>query len=135
MCFCQSTRAARRRLALSALRALPYHPGMGFIDTNDVGHYGAEKLQKLNLFESAAMFCDVYCLAPGQLQKLHSHAGATKFYFVIEGQGTFTIADETRQLGPGQLAWSAPDEPHGVENTSDANLKLLVAMGPNPNML
>jgi len=106
---------------------------MGFIDTNATERYGADKLQKLNLFETADMFCDVYCVGPGQSQKLHAHAGATKFYFVLEGNGRFTIGDETRELGPGQLAWSAPAEPHGVENATGEPLKLLVAMGPNPN--
>lgn len=90
-------------------------------------------MQKLNLFETAQMFCDVYCLEPGQAQKVHTHAGATKFYYVIEGEGTFTVGDATRTLGAGRIAWSAPDEPHGVENRSDAKLVVLVSMAPNPN--
>jgi quercetin dioxygenase-like cupin family protein len=91
-------------------------------------------MQKVNLFETPHMFCDVYCLEPGQSQKPHAHSGATKFYFVVEGEGEFTIGAERRTLGPGELAWSAPDEVHGVENRSDERLVLLVAMGPNPNV-
>ena len=48
-------------------------------------------MQKLSLFETDQMFCDVYCLRPGQAQHVHSHAGATKFYYVIEGEGSFTV--------------------------------------------
>jgi quercetin dioxygenase-like cupin family protein len=106
---------------------------MGFLDTTERRDFSPEKLQKLNLFETPQMFCDIYCLEPGQAQKVHSHAGATKFYFVLEGSGHFTIGDETRTLGPGGLAWSAPDQAHGVEASSAARLVCLVAMGPNPN--
>ena len=90
-------------------------------------------MQKVNLFETSQMFCDVYCLEPGQAQKVHTHAGATKFYYVIEGEGTVTIGDATRTLGPGDIAWSTPDEPHGVENRADVRLVLLVSMAPNPH--
>ena len=106
---------------------------MGFLDSAAHRRFGPEKMQKVNLFETPQMFCDVYCLEPGQAQKVHAHEGATKFYYVIEGQGRFTCGDEVRQLGPGEVAWSGPGEPHGVENDSGERLVLLVAMGPNPN--
>ena len=106
---------------------------MAFIDTTAVRRFAAEKLQKLNLFETADMFCDVYCLEPGQAQKPHGHAGATKFYFVLEGRARFLTGSERRALGPGGLAWAAPGEEHGVENDSEGRVVLLVAMAPNPN--
>ncbi|MFT7676668.1 MAG: quercetin dioxygenase-like cupin family protein [Planctomycetota bacterium] len=106
---------------------------MGFIDTNDVRGFAAEKLQKHNLFETEQMFCDVYCLEPGQAQKVHSHQGATKFYYVMQGTGVFTSGEEERELGPGGLSWSVPDEPHGVRNDTEEPLVLLVSMAPNPN--
>ncbi len=106
---------------------------MGFLDTSTVRHFAADKMQKVNLFETSQMFCDVYCLEPGQAQKVHTHAGATKFYYVIEGEGTVTIGDVTRTLEPGGVAWSASDEPHGVENRAKVRLVLLVSMAPNPN--
>ena len=60
---------------------------MGIIDSTRQRRFSAEKMQKLNLFETDQMFCDVYCLRPGQAQHVHTHAGATKFYYVIEGEG------------------------------------------------
>ncbi len=107
---------------------------MGFLDTKQAQRFSAEKLAKQNLFESPQMFCDVYGLEPGQAQKLHAHAAATKFYFVLEGRGIFQIGAERRELGPGELAWSAAGEEHGVENQSDQRLRLLVVMAPNPNL-
>jgi len=106
---------------------------MPFLDTRSVRGFAAEKLAKHNLFETPQMFCDVYCLEPGQAQKVHAHAGATKFYVVLEGRARFTCGDEAKSLGPGELAWSPPGEPHGVENDSGERAVLLVAMAPNPN--
>ena len=107
---------------------------MGFLDTSAFRRFDADKMQKVGLFETSQMFCDVYCLEPGQAQKVHAHPGATKFYYGIEGEGTFTLGDATRTLGPGGLAWAAPDEPHGVENQGDDQLVVLVSMAPNPNL-
>ena len=106
---------------------------MAFVDTHTVRGFSAEKLQKLNLFETPQMFCDVYCLEPGQAQKPHGHAGATKFYLVLEGRARFTTGSEERELGPGGLAWAVAGEEHGVVNHSDERAVLLVAMAPNPN--
>ena len=107
---------------------------MGFQDTSRQRRFSPETLQKINLFETADMFCDVYCLEPGQAQKPHVHARATKFYYVIEGSGAFRVGDETRTLKPGELAWSPPGAVHGVTNTSSGRLVLLVVMAPNPNV-
>lgn len=106
---------------------------MGIIDSTRQRRFSPDKMQKLNLFETDQMFCDVYCLRPGQAQHVHTHAGATKFYYVMEGEGRFTVGDHSEILGPGAVAWSEPDEPHGVANESDGDLVLLVAMAPNPN--
>ena len=35
--------------------------------------FSAEKMQKINLFETENFFCDIYCLEPGQGQKAHAH--------------------------------------------------------------
>ena len=106
---------------------------MPFLDTTTARGFAPDKLAKHNLFETPQMFCDVYCLEPGQSQKVHAHAGATKFYFVLEGRAAFTLGSETRELGPGALAWSPPGEVHGVVNSTSARAVLLVAMAPNPN--
>lgn len=106
---------------------------MGFLDTQQAWRFSAQKLAKNNLFETAQMFADIYGLEPGQAQKPHAHAGATKFYLVLSGRGVFRVGSEERELGPGGMAWSAPGEEHGVENRSDERLVLLVTMSPNPN--
>lgn len=90
------------------------------------------KMQKVNLFESNRMFCDLYCLTPGQQQALHRHDGSDKIYCVLEGEGSFTVGDETKLLRTGEVTCAWSGEPHGVENRSSARLICLVFMAPHP---
>ena len=46
-----------------------------------------EKMNKVNLFTTERMFCDVYCFEAGQEQTPHAHAGSDKVYFVLQGKG------------------------------------------------
>jgi quercetin dioxygenase-like cupin family protein len=96
--------------------------------------FSAEKMQKVNLFETPRMFCDIYCLEPGQAQKPHAHAGADKVYYVLDGDGEFTVGEERRRLGPGHAVLAPAEIDHGVQNPGPARLTLLVFMAPNPNM-
>ncbi len=95
-------------------------------------HFADEKMQKIPVFESEKYFCDLYCLKPGQDQRIHTHADSDKIYFVLEGRGTFHIAGEERELGTGQSVIARPNEVHGVRNASGGNLVLLVFMTPRP---
>jgi len=95
--------------------------------------FSAEKMQKVNLFETKNFFCDVYGLEPGQEQKAHSHAGSDKIYCVIEGSATFVVDDKTRQAASGDVVFAPSGSAHGVRNSSDERLVLLVLMSPNPN--
>jgi len=106
---------------------------MRFAKVSEHEQFSPEKLRKTNIFESPQMFCDTYCLEPGQAQKVHAHEGATKFYYVLAGCPTVTIGEERRGLSPGEIAWSFAGEPHGVVNESTERVVLLVAMAPHPD--
>jgi mannose-6-phosphate isomerase-like protein (cupin superfamily) len=106
------------------------------MDHKDVfaaARFAPEKMQKINLFETGNFFCDVYCLEPGQEQKVHAHAREDKFYFVLEGEGAFQVGDEQQTLGKNQIVLAPAGAAHGVRNTSPTRLRLLVVMTPNPN--
>ena len=96
--------------------------------------FADEKMQKVSLFDTSNCFCDLYCLKPGQSQKPHSHAGADKIYYVLEGEATIQIGDEEQVLGPGRIVLAPTDVVHGVRNASAQALSVLVFMAPNPNV-
>ena len=94
--------------------------------------FNEQKMQKVNLFETARMFCDLYCFEPGQEQKTHAHAGADKIYYVLAGCGTFYIGGESQELGAQTIVMAPAGVDHGVVNTSQERLTLLVYMAPKP---
>ncbi len=106
---------------------------MEFKDVFAAARFSPEKMQKINLFETRNFFCDVYCLEPGQEQKVHAHQDEDKLYYVLDGRGTFVVDEDVRELGEQRVVFAPAGSNHGVKNTSDERLTLLVFMTPNPN--
>jgi quercetin dioxygenase-like cupin family protein len=94
----------------------------------------AEKMQKINLVETAHFFCDIYCLCPGQSQKLHQHEEADKIYYVLEGEVEVQVGEEKQVCRAGQLVLAPAGKLHGVHNGGQGNATLLALMAPNPNV-
>jgi mannose-6-phosphate isomerase-like protein (cupin superfamily) len=105
---------------------------MEIINLSSLARFSDERMQKIALFDSAKYFCDLYCLKPGQDQRIHSHAESDKMYFVLRGTGVFHIGGEERELGANDGVIARPGEPHGVKNVSQEDLVLLVFMTPKP---
>jgi mannose-6-phosphate isomerase-like protein (cupin superfamily) len=94
--------------------------------------FGEGKMQKVSLFDSEKCFCDLYCLRPGQDQRVHTHEESEKIYVVLRGSGSFHIGGEECELASGQAVIARPGESHGVRNTGENELVLLVFMTPKP---
>lgn len=89
-----------------------------------------EKFYKTTLWQGEHALVGLNCLEPGQTQNVHAHAGADKFYFVLQGSGRFTVGDEEREAGAGTLVIAPSGIPHGVANVTNARLSLLVTIAP-----
>jgi mannose-6-phosphate isomerase-like protein (cupin superfamily) len=59
---------------------------------------------------------------PGRGPSLHTHP-YPELLLVQEGRGTFTLGDETREVGAGELVVVPAGMPHGFKNTGDGPLK------------
>jgi quercetin dioxygenase-like cupin family protein len=94
--------------------------------------FAADKMQKLNLFETERFFCDVYCLEPGQVQKPHAHEGSDKVYAVLEGVVHAQVGDEERELSAGEIVLCPSGLAHAVANRSPERAAVLVFMAPRP---
>lgn len=105
---------------------------MNFADYRDFIGSSPEKFFKATLFQSGNLLLGLNCLEPGQAQPEHAHAGQDKFYFVLEGEGEFSVGDERRTLGPGGVAWAPAGQPHGVRNDGEHRLVILVGIAPAP---
>ena len=103
-----------------------------FLDYRDLVGTNPDKVFKSNLFQSDKILVGLNCLTPGQTQHIHTHADQDKFYYVIEGDGEFVVGNEVQQAGAGCTIWAAAGVEHGVTNTSDQLLVLLVGIAPAP---
>lgn len=103
---------------------------MGFVEIRSRQRFSPEKYQKINLFETPLSAMDIYCLQPGQAQKIHTHAGNDKYYVVLEGQATIRIGEEERQVGPSWAALARQGVEHGVKNDGSEPLTVLVFQAP-----
>jgi quercetin dioxygenase-like cupin family protein len=94
--------------------------------------FSEDKLQKLSVFQTERLFLDVYCLRPGQAQKVHAHPGSDKVYLVLDGRCRFTVGAESAEHAQGAAVLAPAGVAHGVENASDDDARLLVVMSPPP---
>jgi len=92
-----------------------------------------DTLRKVPLFDSDRMLFDLYCLAPGQSQRVHTHQDADKVYVVLEGEALFEVGEEQELLPEGTAVIARAGEPHGVRNESNSDVVLLVSMAPRPS--
>ena len=89
-----------------------------------------EKFFKTTLWQGEHVMVGLNCLEPNQIQSVHTHQGADKIYFVLEGNGDFTVGAEQQSAGPGMLVVAPAGVAHGVRNNGSARLSLLVAIAP-----
>ena len=105
---------------------------MEVVNLDSLVRFSGEKMQKVLLFDSEKYFCDLYCLRPGQDQRVHTHEESDKIYVVVRGSGSFHIGGEERELKSGQAVVARPGEAHGVRNAGEQDLVLLVFITPKP---
>ena len=72
------------------------------------------KFAKADLARGAHLFAGLNCFEPGQSQAVHTHAGADKFYLVVEGKARMRVGTDELDAGPGTLVWAPAGVPHGV---------------------
>ena len=101
-----------------------------FIDWHEHAGSNIEKFHKTTLWLGEHVTVGLNCLEPDQVQSVHAHQGADKVYFVLEGRGRFTIGEVEQEAGAGMLVTAPAGVPHGVTNTGDERLSLLVAIAP-----
>ena len=65
-------------------------------------------------------------LAPGTSVGYHKHGDNEEVYVILAGRGLMTVNDEKRDVGPGDVIVNKPGWSHGLENTGDETLSMLV---------
>ena len=89
-------------------------------------------MAKIALAATSRAQLDLYCLAPGQAQKPHTHADQDKIYVVLEGRARVTLGDAEETLEPGEAVVAAAGAAHGIANDTSAPVLVLVVVAPPP---
>ena len=92
----------------------------------------SDRFYKGTLFESNHLLVGIDCLAIGQSQPPHMHAGHDKMYYVQQGIGHFQVANESFIAHVGDVVWAPADTVHSVTNTGNEPLIMLITMAPQP---
>jgi Mannose-6-phosphate isomerase len=68
----------------------------------------------------------------GQEHALHGHANQDKVYHVLQGNGLFLLEEKNIEMDAGAMLIAPAGVPHGVRNTGNERLIVLVFMAPSP---
>lgn len=98
----------------------------------DARRFDGDKMVKSSIFATPRLFYDLYCLLPGQSQKVHSHASSDKVYLVVAGRARVTVGAEEAELGPDEAVLCAAGVDHGIANAGSEPLTVLVVTTPPP---
>ena len=94
--------------------------------------FAANRMTKLDCFHSDRLLVGLNCFEPGQSQEVHTHAAADKFYVLLSGKATFSVAGTRYEAGPGDLILAPAGVAHGVEHAAERTV-VLVAIAPGPS--
>ena len=92
----------------------------------------ADKMAKIALHATDRTLLDLYCVAPGQSQKAHSHEAQDKIYYVLEGAGRFSLSGAEQRLEAGEVLVARAGVEHGLINDGAGPLLVLVVVAPPP---
>jgi mannose-6-phosphate isomerase-like protein (cupin superfamily) len=69
-------------------------------------------------------------LPPGGSTTPHHHAKTEEIYYIIEGNATMRVGDETQPVGPGDAIAIPPGTSHQIINSGTALLRFLCCCAP-----
>jgi uncharacterized cupin superfamily protein len=94
-----------------SLGAEPVLFGEAFTDQDFVGKWG---------------FVEYVTVPVGSAIPVHRHTQDEELYIIFEGYGMLTLDDQQTEVGPGDLAACRKGGSHGLRNTSEEEIQLLV---------
>jgi mannose-6-phosphate isomerase-like protein (cupin superfamily) len=76
--------------------------------------------------QSGIRFVHDGIIQPGSGIGEHEHDGEEELYYVLEGHGTMILDGESWPMGPGDVSLVRSGHTHGLINTGDRDMRLLV---------
>ena len=83
-------------------------------------NFSAERYTKTDLARGTHLFLGLNCFQPGQIQAVHTHADADKFYLVLSGKARMVVGEQQILAQAGDLVWCPAGLSHGVGEVLEA---------------
>ncbi len=83
-----------------------------------------------HLLKSSALSVIQESVPPGAGEQRHFHQQAHQFFFVLSGEATMEVNDQTLVIGPQQGLSVPPGQPHRLVNESGSELTFIVISAP-----
>jgi len=84
--------------------------------------FEAKKPEDMKSFEHFARIT----LKPGDTNNLHTHSNAEQVYFIIQGEGTVQVGDESEEVSAGDVIFLPKGVKHGFFNTGEKLVIILL---------
>ena len=97
----------------------------------NIAHAGKGMIKNTSLYTatdfSTALHFIIYSeLKSGTSIGYHAHENNEEVYVILEGKGTISINGQKHEVVAGDVILNKPYWSHGLENTSDTDLKIIV---------
>ena len=102
------------------------------IRPKDLVSFSLDKMVRVALSTTERSQLDLYCVAPGQSQRAHTHDAQDKIYYVLEGAGRFSLDGADERLSAGEALVAPAGVEHGLVNDGTEPLLVLVVVSPPP---
>ena len=95
------------------------HNGKGAVDWIRI-------LEKSDFQATNLRFIHDDILPPGTSIGIHHHKDDEEYYYIISGSGVMVLDDKEHDVGPGDITVVLPGGQHGLKNTADEDLRIIV---------
>jgi mannose-6-phosphate isomerase-like protein (cupin superfamily) len=114
-----ATTMIRRREEMTRKPLPNCHEGKGALDWTNV--LGGEHLAR-----GALNWLHDDVLPPGVTIGVHPHKDDEEYYYILSGRGVMILDGQRHSVKAGDITAVFPGGSHGLENTSDENLRAIV---------
>ncbi|HKE99443.1 MAG TPA: cupin domain-containing protein [Actinomycetes bacterium] len=90
------------------------------------------RMAKHRVFATDRTITDLYCLDPGQEQRLHAHEESDKVAVVMAGRVLARVGDHQQELAQYDAVLAPAGTGHAFKNLGPDPAVLLVFLGPRP---
>lgn len=102
------------------------------VNISDIRTFGTEALVKKTPLQTDKLVFNTYFLAQRQTLALHKHATADELFFVVAGDGQFTVGENKTLVSAGSAVYGPADVMHGIVNSGDTNMTVISVQAPTP---